>query len=325
MREIEKNEIEELLSAYLDETLSERQRTEVKRLVENNAEAAALLRFLEKQKQLLNAMPTASAPAGLAQRVLAAAAQKTVRPQLPVAAAVSTAAARSEGERQLFMRRLLTAAAMLFIPVVLLSLVVWTIVGPLSDRGDDAMVVKPPRTTGLMEPEVSVSFPLSASLYLTTPQPTQMNLFIHKAIYNHNLTNHATTVGLSVSERTYQVRADRERIVALLGELATVWDKCDATAMTVHGRTMGVNARIENVRADQAIALYEGNVFSDPVQHARQMQEMNRLMQGVRDYPGAPGLPVMPALTSGYRKPAPPERPDAPEGRVTLFINIRGR
>jgi len=324
MREIEKNEVEELLSAYVDETLSERQRTEVRRLVENNAEAAALLRSLEKQKQLLNAMPTASAPAGLAQRVLAAAAQKTVRPQLPVAAAVSTAAARSKGERQLFMRRALTAAAMLFIPVVLLSLVVWTIVGPLSDRGDDGMVVKPPRTPGLMEPEVSVSFPLSASLYLTTSQPTQMDFFIHKAIYNHDLTNHATTAGLG-DDRTYQVRADRERIVALLGELATVWDKCDATAMTVHGRTMGVNARIENVRADQAIALYEGNVFSDPVQHARQMQEMNRLMQGVRDYPGAPGLPAMPALTSGYRKPAPPESPDAPEGRVTLFINIHSR
>ncbi|MBE0536637.1 MAG: zf-HC2 domain-containing protein [Phycisphaerae bacterium] len=369
MRENEKNEMEELLSAYVDDALSDRQRTEVRRLVANNAAVAAQLRFLEKQKQLLNALPTVPAPAGLPQRVRAAVAQKAVQPEEPVVpavamvpvskAAVSTpvpaatlskaavskapvsaavpAAAlskvavsatavrnvRNEGERQLFVRRILTAAAMVFIPVAVLAFVVWSIVEPLSGPGKATVSSSVQEPAEAIAPATAVSFPLSASLYLTTSQPTAMDSFIYKAIYKHDLTNHATTIGLAARERTYQIRANRSSIVGLLGELATVWDRCESTAMTVHGRSMAVNARIENVRADQAMALYEGDVFSNPVQLARQMAEMNRLMRHVPDYDVR--VPVMPELTSGYRKPAAPAQPDAPQAYVTLFINIRSR
>ncbi len=320
MRENERQKIEELLSAYLDDALTDRRRMEVRRLIENDAEAAALLSWLEKQKQLLNVMPTATAPAGLAGRVLAAAHSVAV-PQTIVPADISTAVQEYEGRRQLYVRRVLTAAALVFIPVVALSLVVWTIVGPFSSV--------PGRLAELDLPAVEapavvkpVSFPLSASLYLTTSQATAMDSFIHKAIYKHDLTNDATTTGLGGGERTYRIRSDRQRIVALLGELASVWDKCESTAMTVHGRTMAVNARIENVRPDQAVALYEGDVFRDPVQLARQMSEMNRIMQGVRDF--GERLPVMPELTSGQRRSSGGAEGDS-QGYVTLYVNILSR
>lgn len=461
MRKNEQRKIEELLSAYIDGELSDRRRMEVRRLVENNAYAAALLKSLEKQKELLNAMPTSPAPAGLTKRVLvvarrapeprisaepvptvpvepaaqvveepaavvqepapivqepapfveepapvaeltvdepaavveipleepvpvadtpmeeaaqvaetpveetapvaetsieeaasvvepvveeplpvvqesepaiaaAASAEAEVRaavpPQIPIAPAVSSAALRYKGEQQLFMRRILTAAAMLFIPVVILGLVVWGIVGPLNDT--EKVAVTPPPAPGIDEPTPgpAVSFPLTASLYLTTSQPMQMDSFIHKAIYNHDLTNNATTVGLGRNDRSYEIRADRERIVAFLSELATVWDKCESAAMTVHGQTMALNARIENVRPDQAIALYQGDVFLDPLQYARQMDQMNRLMQDIGNYPGVPGTPIMPQLTSGTRKTTTKTATvDTPDAYVTLFVNIQSR
>lgn len=461
MRKNEQRKIEELLSAYIDGELSDRRRMEVRRLVENNAYAAALLKSLEKQKELLNAMPTSPAPAGLTKRVLvvarrapeprisaepvptvpvepaaqvveepaavvqepapivqepapfveepapvaeltvdepaavveipleepvpvadtpmeeaaqvaetpveetapvaetsieeatsvvepvveeplpvvqesepaiaaAASAEAEVRaavpPQIPIAPAVSSAALRYKGEQQLFMRRILTAAAMLFIPVVILGLVVWGIVGPLNDT--EKVAVTPPPAPGIDEPTPgpAVSFPLTASLYLTTSQPMQMDSFIHKAIYNHDLTNNATTVGLGRNDRSYEIRADRERIVAFLSELATVWDKCESAAMTVHGQTMALNARIENVRPDQAIALYQGDVFLDPLQYARQMDQMNRLMQDIGNYPGVPGTPIMPQLTSGTRKTtSKTATADTPDAYVTLFVNIQSR
>lgn len=484
MRKNEQRKIEELLSAYIDGELSDRRRMEVRRLVENNAYAAALLKSLQKQKELLNAMPTSPAPAGLAKRVLvvarrapeprisaepvptvpvepaaqvveepaavvqepapivqepapfveepapvaeltvdepaavveipleepvvqepapvvqepapgveipveepvpvaetpmeeaaqvaetpveetapvaetsieeaasvvepvveeplpvvqesepaiaaAASAEAEVRaavpPQIPIAPAVSSAALRYKGEQQLFMRRILTAAAMLFIPVVILGLVVWGIVGPLNDT--EKVAVTPPPAPGIDEPTPgpAVSFPLTASLYLTTSQPMQMDSFIHKAIYNHDLTNNATTVGLGRNDRSYEIRADRERIVAFLSELATVWDKCESAAMTVHGQTMALNARIENVRPDQAIALYQGDVFLDPLQYARQMDQMNRLMQDIGNYPGVPGTPIMPQLTSGTRKTtSKTATADTPDAYVTLFVNIQSR
>jgi len=312
----ERSKIEELLSAYLDDMLSNRRRTEVRRLVRNDPEAAAMLARLEKQTRLLNSMPIATAPAGTARSALAAA-----KAEAQMWPAVSMPVSSREGQRQLYIRRVLTIAAMLFIPAVILGLVVWTIVGPPDGPGAEYVV----RTDSPSEPLLpgAVSFPLVSSLYLKTSQPVAMDSFIHKAIYKHDLTNYATVEGSGGGERTWKISSDRERIVAFLGELSRAWDQCETTAMTVHGRTMAVYARIENVRPEQAVALYQGNVLQDPVQIARNMGEMNRLMQGVPDY--GTRLPVMPELTSGVRRPVSQEKPESRQGHVTLYVNIRGR
>ena len=76
------------------------------------------------------------------------------------------------------------------------------------------------------------------------------------------------------------------------------------------------------MRPDQAIAMYQGDVFRDPVQYALQIGKMNQLMDGVKDY--GTMTPVMPQLTSGHKSVAA-TTPDVPEAYVTLFINIKGR
>ena len=66
-----KNNLEELLSGYIDGELSERQCNEVKRLIGHNEQAAAMLKQLQKNKALLGSLPQAQAPAHLFENVRA--------------------------------------------------------------------------------------------------------------------------------------------------------------------------------------------------------------------------------------------------------------
>ncbi len=68
MSEIHKD-IDELLSCYIDDELSDRGRTEIKRLIQHDKNIAAKLGKLRKQKQLLNCLPVAPAPEGLLQEI----------------------------------------------------------------------------------------------------------------------------------------------------------------------------------------------------------------------------------------------------------------
>ena len=72
MNHIDRPGLEELLGAYIDDELSERQRTQVKRLVKNDEKIAEELRCLQKQKELLAALPVASAPVDMLNGVKAA-------------------------------------------------------------------------------------------------------------------------------------------------------------------------------------------------------------------------------------------------------------
>jgi anti-sigma factor RsiW len=62
MTQIERPEIEELLSSYIDGELSERQCNEVKRLLDHDPQVAEMLSHMQRQKELLNALEVETAP-----------------------------------------------------------------------------------------------------------------------------------------------------------------------------------------------------------------------------------------------------------------------
>ena len=68
-KENEQHEIDELLSLYIDEQLSERGDTEVKRLILHDEKIAEKLRSMQRAKRLLNTLPTAAAPETMADDV----------------------------------------------------------------------------------------------------------------------------------------------------------------------------------------------------------------------------------------------------------------
>ena len=101
MTQMDKAKIEDLLSAYVDDELSPRERTEVKRLVRNDKKLADQLRRLEKQKELMLAMPVVSAPQGMVQDVKGAVERKALLGKAPETKQVR------DGHRDLQARRMM--------------------------------------------------------------------------------------------------------------------------------------------------------------------------------------------------------------------------
>ncbi|MHC4734051.1 MAG: anti-sigma factor family protein, partial [Planctomycetota bacterium] len=62
MSQIENPNIEELLNSYIDGELTEREQTEVKRLISHDAQVAQRLRELQTSKILVSSLPRAEAP-----------------------------------------------------------------------------------------------------------------------------------------------------------------------------------------------------------------------------------------------------------------------
>ena len=59
----ENNKIKELLNSYIDGELTEREKTEVLRLVSDDQQVARRLRELQKTQMLVGSLPRAEAPA----------------------------------------------------------------------------------------------------------------------------------------------------------------------------------------------------------------------------------------------------------------------
>ncbi len=316
MNHIDKDQLEELLSAYIDDELSGRQRTEAKRLIEQDEKIAKELRYLQKQKELLGAIPVASAPGDMLNAVKAAVERKTISVD------ADRVKAHAVASRRTYTRRLPATAAMILLPVGILAWVVWTIIMPLSEGGDRPTSITHVVDAG--EGTLAVSFPLRASLYLTTPQVISMGDFINKAIYKYNLVNFTAAIGAEDASKTYKITASREQIVDVLADLAGVWDKCDSTALTVHGRTMSSHARVENITPRQAIALYQADVFEDPFRLAGDFDRMNRILRSMPGYgiiEAGPMSPIeQPIMTSDIRKDQPQQTDAA--NNATLFIII---
>ena len=144
------------------------------------------------------------------------------------------------------------------------------------------------------------------------------------SIYKYNLVNFTAEISADDASKTYTITAGREQIVNLLTDLAGVWDKCDSTSLTVHGRTMSAHARVENITPQQAIALYQVDIFDDPFRLAGNFDRMNRILRSMPGYgiiETGPMSPIeRPIMTSGRRKDQPQQTDAA--SNATLFITI---
>ena len=113
--------IEELLNSFVDGELSQRQETEVKRLIKHDPEAARVLDEIQMCRSLLTSLPNESAPDGTLDEI------KTTLERRTLLDAQSKTYDERAGAKHLFMRKALSYAAM-FILVGILAGVIYNII-----------------------------------------------------------------------------------------------------------------------------------------------------------------------------------------------------
>ncbi len=338
MSEGHRTDIEELLSCYVDGELSDRGRTEVKRLIQHDESVAAKLLRMEKQKQLLNSLPIASAPAGMVEDI------KGRLSKRPISERFELDVDESAGARHLLYRRALTAAAM-FMLVGVLAVVVFNIIMPGPALREEVAIKgagSPEAGTESKEAVVDSgggveavdSYPFRAALRLATYDSITVNGFIAKAIYNNDLVD-STIPKRQATQSDYHITCTTGQIVGLLDELEAVWDGCERISLTMYGETAASDIVIDDVTSAQVIAVFAQDKPEERIELAKNFSDFNALIRGRGDEgifasgsveektEFVPSVPIKPALT---RPEQPLVRQDQPEtgGNVNLIITVTG-
>jgi hypothetical protein len=229
----ENQNIEELLNSYIDGELTERENTEVQRLISHDGQVAQRLRELEKSKMLVSSLPRAKAPAKILEGVRASLGTEILSLESTWSRESSN---RLVGMRHLMFRKILAAAAMIGL-VAILSGVIYTIVAP--------------------EPEQRPALPAVAfngRLELKTGAPGTVNTFMNKMIEDKGLSD-SIIIESKRGKNVYNVTCSRENLNTLLAGLGDVWERFDSAMLFVETKTPGKQVLVDDVSAKQIIDL----------------------------------------------------------------------
>jgi anti-sigma factor RsiW len=270
-------EIEELLNAFIDGESSPREQTEVKRLIDNDPQAAERLKELQKCKSLLSSLPHQQAPSKILTNVMA-------KISADKSASGEPAAGRERGGQetfrskrqalgviQLFIRKTLTAAAM-FILIFGLILVIYQIVSPqktqhiarttpaakgvLENRTavKETVAVKadkaaPPSNVSAGSPVPAVAGVLTARLELKT-KTQDARLAIQKLL-EEKLAPDFVVLPSEDEKTVYTLNCSGEKIAAVQADLENLWNEFASAVLLVETDKPGRLIVIDKITASQ--------------------------------------------------------------------------
>jgi hypothetical protein len=313
-------EIEELINAHVDGTASQRQQTELKRLMLHDPALNQQVRLTEKQVNLLNALPVESAPEGLADEVRAALERNLI---------LQNCTEHHQNPASGRLRRLFSAAAMLLLPLGLLAVIVFEIVKP---PANDSFHYEPTQrvigqgNTPAAEPGKAVvadAMPFKGVLTFKTHQFMTVSNYVEKRIFDQGLME-LTIPARTAETVTYRVTASPGQVTALVDALRDTWTR---GAVTLSVDTDANPVQIPNVRIDQVKSLaVEGSasMFSRLAARYASANEKSETFYANNDADeelGPDGLPSVnrPIMTGRYN-PASAETGDQPTICLTIVI-----
>lgn len=253
-------DIDELISLYLDDQATERQQTELKRLMQHDSSIAERMDDLRKQQQLLNALPIEPAPASLADDVRAAMERKLILAE-PSEQSQSVLATG-----HLYARRLMAVAAMFLLPVGLLAFVVFQIVRPAAEGPPDYIVnedapVDTPTVRLLPDSEAGAADELAfkGTLILRTEAYMAVSGAIREAIEKQDLLANAFPDRTADVTR-FEISASPKQVADLMEALTGTRAQCSDVILQVKGSSADEMIEIINVENDQfKILVHEDN------------------------------------------------------------------
>ena len=277
---IDKPEVEDLLSRYVDGELSEREQTEVKRLAANDEVFAERLVRVKKQKELLANLAVESAPPGIPNIVRGALERKFL---LNETVAVADEVA---GARNLFARHFMTAAIIFVLFGGLLYMVLQVFVSPVemsevaveNSTGFENSAVNRRAVVKPLSPVFDSKTPVfSSSLDLSGDDVISMNAFVSKAIFNTDLLDE-TFKNSHDGVTSYYITADIAKVRVLIDDLSGVWANCKEKTFTAHGVFPGNDVVVEKVTAAQVVAVFRQDEFLNRIEVARDFSDFNAVV-----------------------------------------------
>lgn len=333
----ENMDVDELLNGFIDGELTERQHTEVQRLITHDAGVAQRLRELERCKILVNSLPCAEAPAGMVGQIKASMERSAPILQPPVRI-------EEVGARHLFARKVVAAAAMIGL-VAVLGGVIYTIVAP--EKGAERPVAvegweqplkkvkrvrpRPAMVAVTEKPVIRFSMAeaeFSGSLELKTRELVAVEAAINRAIEDNQLLG-----GVTPEERgnkmVYTLNCSREALDLLLADLGNIWGRFDSATLSVETDRLGEQIVVEAVAAEQVAEIVKKESLEERIELARDFAVLNKMAElspgrevfaAIDDsQPDLIAIPK-PVLTSSEK--AIKERPSQPEDEKRVHLTI---
>lgn len=291
--------IDELLNSFIDGELGPREQTEIQRLITNDADAANRLHQLQKCRQLVSALPFEEAPAEMTADIKAALERKTL---------LGTRQADFEQRRgalHLFARKFVAAAAAMFLLVVALGAVVYTIVSPgdtkhkkvaadkwrqparkvvvqkseVKDVAIGKPVITPPTVVTAVKPD-----DFAGRVELKVRDVAAADAFINRALEDNGLAPQTSPVG--TGRKVYSINCSEQTLKSFLGQLKGIWNRFDSTKLLVDETIVAV----DDVTVEQIFQIAEQANRSGQIQIAKNFAALNNMNQKF------PGREIMTAV-----------------------------
>lgn len=327
--------IEELLNGFLDNQLTQRQQTELKRLIKNDSKIAQQMAELQKCKSLLGALPAEQAPAELLGDIKATLERSSLLPQNATTADFD----HRLGVRHLLFRKALAAAAMIAL-FAGLGAVIYSIVGPKNITKENIFStnwlkpttkIEPAKETPTLTTEGISQKPLLAAAFngtleLKTAQPGAIETIINTAIENNPLLTNIKPPRHSRNATTFYLAADTESINLLLADMETLWKQIDSKILFV--QTDKGRIAIEKITIPQIAQITAQTQNS--IELAKTFAEQNKITgtfekefasgEGKTNAVNVPTTIPKPLLTSAQQRVK--KLSDKTEKNITLTIVI---
>lgn len=310
-------DIEKLLNGYIDGELTTRQHTEVKRLLANDSKLAQRLARLERCKMLISSLPQAEAPAGMFDDIKASLARRTLLGEQAIAVG------ERAGARDLFIRKVLSAAAMIAL-VAALSAVIYTIVAPETAPTRPTVanlqptVPEPPRT-------MLAAAPFNGRLELKAAAYIEMDASINRAIEENGLVD-CLSRQRDDNRTTYVLSCGRKGLNQLLAQLDKNWQKLDSAALFVQTDVFGEPVAVDAVTPEQVTQIASRNTLEESIRLAKDFALLNDVAEQMRSkalFADDKGPDLMAVPKPRLTGPLPAETtrgPAADKANVSLVI-----
>ena len=336
--------IDELLNSFLDGEATERERTEVERLIAHDPEIAKRMVELEKCRMLVSSLPYAEAPAKIVEEVKASVGN------VPVRDLEAEAFEQREGARHLLIRQVVSVAAMVAL-VAVLGVVIYTILGPesFSERPMTADDLKLPAKKIEVEPEgaaqrlaAKAEKPtegldrflkgFSGRLELKTKTLIAADASVNRAIEDSGLARYVVS-RRDGGQRVYTVAGSREAVNLLLSDLANIWERFDSTRLLVETGQADEGVVVDNVKTEQIAEIIKQDSPEGRIRVAKDIAAFNRIGEQLPgkeifaaiSYESGDLLTIpKPVLTSSEKPITKPASGAEAEQKVLLTIVVTG-